>query len=298
MRHPSRVVRSIVPLAVVVGLALGGAGISAQAPLQGVPGLSPPSGQMVLHTAEVPRIRVVPIAHGLSHPWGMAFRRNGDILITERDTGTLRVIRDGQLLDEGIPGVPEVVKGVGRAGLMDIAVHPDDDRVVYLTYSKQIERDGEPGVTVALARGRLDAGALTEVRDIFVAQGLDRGIAASRVVFAPDGTLFMTVGGSYVFADTGDYAQDPSTHFGKLMRLDDDGNAADGNPFAGNTDYLPEIYSMGHRNQLGLAFHPETGDLWATENGPQGATRPTSSDLARTTVGRSPRIAVSIPVYA
>ena len=90
---------------------------------------------------------------------------------------------------------------------MDIAVHPDDDRVVYLTYSKQIERDGEPGVTVALARGRLDAGALTEVRDIFVAQGLDRGIAASRVVFAPDGTLFMTVGGSYVFADTGDYAR-------------------------------------------------------------------------------------------
>ena len=111
MRHPSRVARSIVPLAVMVGLALGGAGISAQAPLRGVPGLSPPSGPMVLHTAEVPRIRVVPIAHGLSHPWGMAFRQNGDILITERDTGTLRVIRDGQLMDEGIPGVPEVVKG-------------------------------------------------------------------------------------------------------------------------------------------------------------------------------------------
>ena len=273
MSHVCPVERCRFSLAVVISLVLAGTVISAQnrqGATAGVPGLPPPSGQVVLHTGEVPRIRVVPIAHGLSHPWGMAFRRNGDILVTERDTGTLRVIRDGQLLDQGIPGVPEVVKGVGRAGLMDIAVHPDDDRVVYLTYSKPIERDGEPGVTVALARGRLDAGALTEVRDIFVAQGLDRGIAASRVVFAPDGTLYMTVGGSYVFADTGDYAQDPGTHFGKLMRLDDDGNAADGNPFAGNTDYLPEIYSMGHRNQLGLAFHPETGDLWATENGPQG----------------------------
>ena len=73
-----------------------------------------------------------------------------------------------------------------------------------------------------------------------------------------------------MFAQTGDYAQDPTTHFGKLMRLNDDGSAVDDNPFVGNADYLPEIYSMGHRNQLGLALHPGTGDLWATENGPQG----------------------------
>ena len=236
----------------------------------GVPALPPPAEQLVLRTAEVPRIRVVPVALGLSHPWGMAFRQNGDILVTERDKGTLRVIRDGQLLDRAIPGVPEVASESLRAGLMDIALHPDDDRIVYLSYSKAIEKDGEPGVTVALARGRLDAGALTEVRDIFVAEGLDSGIAASRVLFAEDGTLFMTVGGSYVFADTGDYAQDPTTHFGKLMRMNDDGSAVVDNPFFGSVDYLPEIYSMGHRNQLGLAFHPETGDLWATENGPQG----------------------------
>ncbi len=182
----------------------------------------------------------------------------------------MRVIRNGQLLERSIPGVPEVYAESNRAGLMDIALHPDDDRIVYLTYSKSVERDGTQGVTVALARGRLDGGALTEVRDIFVAEGLDRGIAASRVIFAPDGTLFMSVGGSYVFAQTGGYAQDPSTHFGKLMRLNDDGTAPDDNPFVGNTDYLPEIYSMGHRNQLGLAVHPETGELWATENGPQG----------------------------
>ena len=235
-----------------------------------IPPVPPPEGPVVLYTAEVQRIRVVPVTGDLSHPWGMAFRQNGDILITERDRGALRVVRNGQLLERNIPGVPAVFSESDRAGLMDVAVHPDDDRLVYLTYSKSIETNGEPGVTVALARGRLDAGNLTEVRDIFVAQGLDRGIAASRLIWGPDNSLFMTVGGSYVFADTGSYAQDPGTHFGKLMRLNDDGAAASGNPFLGDASYLPEIYSMGHRNQLGLAWHPETGELWATENGPQG----------------------------
>ena len=267
MSHLFRLRRPL--FALTLALVLGGVPMSAQR-RDGIPALPPPAGPVVLRTAEVPRIRVVPVAGGLSHPWGMAFRRNGDILVTERDSGALRVVRDGQLLERDIPGVPEVVKGVGRAGLMDVAVHPSDDRIVYLTYSKPIERDGQPGVTVALARGRLDAGALTEVRDIFVAEGLDRGIAASRLMWAADGKLFMTVGGSYVFAETGSYAQDPGTHFGKLMRLNDDGTAAADNPFIGNAEYLPEIYSMGHRNQLGLALHPQTGDLWATENGPQG----------------------------
>ena len=238
--------------------------------LRGVPALPPPDRPVVLHTAEHPRIRVVPVATGLSHPWGLAFRRNGDILVTERDKGTLRVIRDGQLVERDIPGVPEVFIGTRLAGLMDVAVHPDDDRIVYLTYSKAKEQDGREGATVALARGRLDAGALTEVRDILVADGWGGGIAASRLLWAPDGTLFMSVGGAFQFASTGEYAQDPSTHFGKLLRLDDDGSAADDNPFVDNPDYLPEIYSLGHRNQLGLSVHPETGDLWATENGPQG----------------------------
>ena len=267
MGHLSRLRRPLFVL--TLALALVGVSMSAQR-RDGVPAVPPPDGPVVLHTAEVARIRVVPVATGLSHPWGMAFRANGDILITERDSGRLRVVANGQLLDRDIPGVPEVFSSSARAGLMDVAVHPDDDRIVYLTYSKTIQRDGTEGVTVALARGRLDGGNLTEVRDVFVAEGLDRGIAASRLIWGPDGKLFMTVGGSYVFADTGSHAQDPGTHFGKLMRLNDDGTAAADNPFIGNTDYLPEIYSMGHRNQLGLAWHPETGDLWATENGPQG----------------------------
>ena len=256
-------------LALCLAVVLAGGVASAQR-RDGVPAVPAPAAPRVLHTAEVPRVRVVPVAVGLSHPWGMAFRANGDILVTERDRGALRVVRDGRLLDRDVPGVPEVFAESDRAGLMDVAVHPDDDRLVYLTYSKTVVRDGAEGVTVALARGRLDTGALTEVRDIFVAEGLDRGIAASRLIWGPDGHLYMTVGGSYVFADTGSYAQDPQTHFGKLMRLTEDGAAPADNPFADDPAYLPEIYSLGHRNQLGLAWHPETGDLWATENGPQG----------------------------
>ena len=264
----TRLVRSL-SFALTFALALAAEFASAQT-RGGVPALPPPDRPVVINTDVVPRVRVVPIASGLSHPWGMAFRRNGDILVTERDKGALRVIRDGRLLEREIPGVPEVFAGRDRAGLMDIALHPDDDRIVYLTYTKAIEHEGEPAETVALARGRLEGGELTEVGDIFVAEGLDDGIAASRLLFRPDGTLLMSVGGSYVFAQTGGYAQDPGTHFGKLLRLNDDGTAPDDNPFVGNADYLPEIYSMGHRNQLGLAFHPETGALWASENGPQG----------------------------
>ena len=253
----------------VLALALLGGSASAQSNY-GVTVPPPPDRSVVLETAEVPHIRVVPVVSGLEHPWAMAFRRNGDVLVTERELGQLRVIRDGQLMERTIDGVPEVYSGRLRAGLMDVALHPDDDAVVYLTYSKPVEWEGDQGFTVALARGRLVGDALTDVRDLFVADGLDLGIAAARLLFAPDGTLFMSVGGSYVFAGTGDLAQDPGSHFGKLLRLTADGAVPPDNPFVGRAGYRPEIYSMGHRNQLGLAFHPETGDLWATENGPQG----------------------------
>ena len=238
--------------------------------LSGVPAVPLPGHPVVLYSAEQPRIRVIPVATGLSHPWGLAFRRNGDILITERDAGALRIIRRGTLDSRPIPGVPEVYLGTRLAGLMDIAVHPDDDTLVYLTYSKPMALDGVRGATIALARGRLDGGALTEVRDVFVSEGFGRGVSASRVTFGPDGKLYMTVGGAIRSQTTGQRAQDPGTHVGKVLRLNDDGSVPDDNPFVDEPGYLPEIYSLGHRNQLGLAFHPETGSLWASENAPQG----------------------------
>ena len=238
--------------------------------LSGVPPLDPPAEPVVLYSADQPRIRVVPIATGLSHPWGLAFRGNGDILVTERNTGALRVIRDGVLDPRPIPGVPEVYTGTRLAGLMDIALHPDDDRLVYLTYSRPAEQDGRRGAVIALARGRLDSGALTEVRDIFVSEGFGRGVAASRVTFGPDGKLYMTIGGAIRSQTTGLRAQAPGTHVGKVLRLNEDGTAPADNPFVGEPGYLPEIYSLGHRNQLGLTFHPDNGTLWASENAPQG----------------------------
>jgi glucose/arabinose dehydrogenase len=229
-----------------------------------------PTEPFVINTFEVDRVKVVPIATGLANPWGMAFRENGDILITERYTGKLRVIRDGELLAADVTGVPEVYSDVFRAGLMAVAVHPDDDKIIYLTYTKAIMHEGESNQAVALTRARLVEDRLTDVEEIFVAKGVDSAIAASALLFTSDKKLLMSVGGAYVFTATGEYAQDPEVHYGKLLRLNADGSAAADNPFFSGGEYLPEVYSLGHRNQLGLALHPTTGDLWASENGPQG----------------------------
>ncbi len=229
-----------------------------------------PQRPIAVSSFAIPDLRLVPVATNLASPFDFAFRDNGDILITERYSGKLRVVRDGQLLARDIPGVPPVYAEVFRAGLMSVALHPEDDSLVYLTYTKPLQVNGEPEQTVALVRARLREDRLEELQEIFVAQGLDRGIAAAKLLFADDGTLFMSVGGAYVYAGYGDYAQDPAVHYGKLLRLNDDGSPAAGNPFIESGDYLPEVYSLGHRNQIGLDFHPVTGALWAAENGPQG----------------------------
>jgi glucose/arabinose dehydrogenase len=229
-----------------------------------------PTEPFLISTFEIDQVRVVPIATGLANPWGMAFRDNGDILITERYTGKLRVVRDGKLLDSDISGVPEVYSEVFRAGLMAVAIHPEDDQIIYLTRTKAIMHEGEPNQVVSLVRARLVEDRLTDVQEIFVAKGVDSAIAASALLFTADGKLMMSVGGAYVFANTGELAQDPAVHYGKLLRLNDDGSAPSDNPFVDGGEFLPEVYSVGHRNQLGLAIHPQTGELWASENGPQG----------------------------
>ncbi len=225
---------------------------------------------MVVDTFEAGKIRVVPVVTGLENPFAMAFRDNGDILITERYRGQIRIVRDGQLLEHSVAGVPEVFGALFRAGLMGIELHPDDDSLVYLSYHKPIEYNEEPSQTVALAKGRLVEDRLTEVSDIFVTAGYDPAISASALLFTPDRKLLMTVGGAAVYAAVGEMAQDPESHYGKLLRLNDDGTVPRDNPFVESGEFLPEVYSVGHRNQLGLTFHPETGELWASENGPQG----------------------------
>lgn len=211
------------------------------------------------------RIRVSILARPLSHPWGMAFLPNGDILITERD-GRLRLVRDGELLPEPVADMPEVSRAA-LAGLLDIALHPrfEENAFVYFTYSKPLDEV----VATTLARGRWTGERLVDIEDVFIADDFgERRGGAARILFDTDSTLFMSNGGTGQVGDT--RSQDPGTHVGKLLRIRDDGGVPADNPFVGDAAYRPEIWSLGHRQQLGLALHPETGVLWASEQGPQG----------------------------
>lgn len=244
-----------------------GVAASAQSERPGLPPLPLPDGPVIYETAEHAQVRVVVTARGLSHPWAMAFLPDGRVLVTER-AGALREIRDGQLSPRPIPGVPDVL-AEGLAGLMDIALHPRyvENQFLYLTYTKP----GDDGPRVALARGRLGAEGLIDVDDLFLSDVVGgSGTAASRVVFAPDGTLYMTIGGAFGIDTGAPRAQDLADTVGKVVRLHDDGRIPDDNPFVGRPGHRPEIYSFGHRNQLGLTIHPETGAVWEHENGPLG----------------------------
>ena len=227
---------------------------------QGIPPVPLPEKPLQFHTAEGQDIRVVVVAGGLVHPWSLAFLPDGGLLVTERP-GRLRIVRDGVLDRRPLAGVP-TVRATGLSGLMDVALHPRfaENHYVYLTYTKPV---GDEQATLALARGRFDGGALTDVRDIFVASPGTGG--ASRIAFGLDGSLFMTTGGG-----GGNGAQDPNSHAGKVLRLRDDGTVPSDNPFVGRAGYKPEVYSLGHRNSLGLAVQPGTGDVWQNENGPNG----------------------------
>jgi aldose sugar dehydrogenase len=220
------------------------------------------AGPFIFDTAEQHKIRVVVVTKGLSHPWSLAFLPDGSMLVTER-AGRLRLVRNGTLDPQPISGVPKV-HAQRLAGLLDVALHPrfDMNKFVYLSYNQSNAK----GVTTALARGRLEGNALVDVRDIFVADAYeDNPGAASRIIFARDGTLFMALGGAVTMV-----AQRPSDHMGKVVRLRDDGSVPPDNPFVGKAGYKPEIFSLGHRNQLGLAVHPQTGAIWEHENGPNG----------------------------
>ena len=226
----------------------------------GTPPLPLPAGPIILETAEQPKIRVVVLTKELMHPWGLAFLPDGGLLVTERP-GRLRLIRNGRLEPTPIAGVPPV-HAVGLNGLMDIALHPRfaETRWLYLTYSKPM---GDNRSTATLARARFDGASLQDVKEIYVAQPNASG--TTRIAFGQDGTLYMTIQGA-----SGNRAQDPNDIAGKILRLRDDGSVPPDNPFVGRQGYRPEVFTLGHRSNVGIAVHPETGAMWTTENGPNG----------------------------
>lgn len=221
---------------------------------------------------------VVTVAEGLRNPWSMAWLPNGDMLVTERG-GTLRIIRDGELLPDPVPGVPEV-RAVSQGGLHDVVPHPDfeSNQLLYLSYAKPA-RGGELGTT-ALSRGRFVNDRLVDVEEIFEAVAWnDRpGHFGGRIAFDNEGHLFLSIGDRMAGFIAGGFqpdvenhpAQDLTSHQGSIVRLNDDGSVPADNPLAGREDVLPEIWSYGHRNPQGLAFDAETGILWSDEHGPQG----------------------------
>ncbi len=209
-------------------------------------------------------IKVETVANKLQFPWGLAFLPDGRMLVTERP-GRLRIVAKDGTVSEPIKGVPEVF-GQGQGGLLGIALDPKftSNQLVYLAYAER----GEGGIGTAVARGKLGDGSLDDVEVIFrqkpkVGGGNHFG---GRLVFAPDGKLFVTLGERFTFGP----AQDLSVDLGKIVRINPDGSVPDDNPFVGQDGKLPEIWSYGHRNVQGAAIHPETGKLWETEFGPLG----------------------------
>jgi len=232
------------------------------------------SAQGPVFQAERGPYRVTTVVASLQDPWSMTFLPNGDMLVTERP-GRLRLVRQGVLQPESIAGVPRVRYG-GQGGLLDVALHPNfaTNRLVYLSYSKP-NADATEGTT-AVIRGRLEGNRLEGVQEIFEARAWSRGEAhyGSRLAFDGNGYLFITVSDRAVdplsVPRDRHPAQDLTSHQGKVIRLHDDGRVPADNPFVARAGALPEIWSYGHRSLQGLVFHPETGDLWATEHGPQG----------------------------
>lgn len=213
-------------------------------------------------------VQVQSIAKGLEHPWALAFLPDERMLITERP-GRLRLVsRSGEVSDP-LAGVPAVAAR-GQGGLLDVALAPDfaQSQLVYFTFA---EPRGGAANSTALGRARLalagKGGRLDDVRVIFRQQPAWESTMhfGSRIAFARDGSIFLTLGERYYARER---AQDPGTDLGKVVRLN-----ADGTPYSGNPrlpGWAPHVWSIGHRNPQSAAIHPITGKLWTVEHGARG----------------------------
>lgn len=209
--------------------------------------------------------RMSVLAEGLEHPWGMSWLPDGTLLITERP-GRLRIFSNGKLQEAPVTGLPEIFP-FRQGGLLDVSPHPNfaSNGLVYLSYSTG---NADANATVAV-RAQYQNGSLSNVQQIFRASPDKRGgfHFGSRFLWLPDGSLLITLGDGNFHRDR---AQFLDNHFGKIVRVKEDGAAATGNPFYPRTDALPEVWSYGHRNIQAIARDPESGRIFATEHGARG----------------------------
>jgi glucose/arabinose dehydrogenase len=226
-------------------------------------------------TAAGREVRVALAAGGLVNPWDIAFLPGDEGMLVTESAGRLRLVRNGTVAPAALWEVPPPG---GRDVLHGVVVHPDfaRNRLVYVSYAK---RKGDM-ITVAVSRGRLEGGRLAGVQEIFVADAWETAANAlnGRMIFGPDRTLYLTIGDRdrLVLSDDNSVrmrAQSLADHVGKVLRLTDAGGVPDDNPFVGRAGARPEIFTYGHRNPIGLAWHPDTGELWLTDIGPMGGDR-------------------------
>lgn len=279
MRNGPKMFRVALCAALVAALSLAALGRGAQhqqtiPPHEQKAGLAPPpilwptpslpEGPLDFESAEERSVRLVVMTKALQQPWSIAFLPDGAILVTERP-GRLRVVRNGVLDPNPVPGVPEV-RADGLQGLMDVVLHPrfSENHWIYLTYHKPA---GEGGGATTLARATWNGRELVDMRDIFQSHSVDT--EASRLAFGRDGLIYMSISAPGNGPQVG-RSQDPNDYAGKVVRLREDGTIPADNPFAGRSGYQPGIFTTGHRNGHALAVNPETGELWATEQGPSG----------------------------
>jgi glucose/arabinose dehydrogenase len=221
-------------------------------------------------------IRAVKLAEGLSHADGLVFLPDGHTMLLTERPGRLRVVKDGVLDPAPVAGLP-AMDHVALGGLQDIVLHPDfaNNHLLYLSYSKN--RLPQLGTTLAVARARYDQGRLTDVKEILVAEAWESplGTYGGRMVFGPDGMLYISVGDrdGTTHNDQSSarpQAQSLASHIGKILRVRDDGSIPPDNPFAKDPKAKGEIYSYGHRNVYAMVWDPKTGKMWTSEFGPAG----------------------------
>jgi glucose/arabinose dehydrogenase len=204
----------------------------------------------------------------LTKPWGIAALPDGRFLITEKK-GNMRMVSVTGKAGEAITGLPEV-NASGQGGLLGLCIDPgfDQNRTVYWVYSEKLPA----GNVTAVAKGKLAADEKTIENATVIYRAMpayDGNLHYGGRILFKEGHLYISTG-ERSDRETRPLAQDLKAGLGKIIRITPDGKPAPGNPFAGNTNALPEIYSYGHRNVQGIAFHPVTGDLWENEFGPRG----------------------------